>query len=190
MARVRLNRLTADAYAQCFRSVFETVKKDHPHFAVGKSLQGIILDWSDHQTKGLEAAVGEEVASKVAKGCRVHFARSVKRVSEQVNKSQPLAYKAFTTIAYAIPHQSAQKDVHTLFDVLEGKADIETALPLCEKQHSALLEYAKSHSPAAWNSCTHWVKWWRRDRHLSKCCALIFMPYINFNPWGTVFLGK
>ena len=34
--------------------------------------------WSDHQMKGLEAAVGEEVASKVAKGCRVYFALSVK----------------------------------------------------------------------------------------------------------------
>ena len=103
---------------------------------------------------------------------------SVMRVSKQVNKCQPLAYKAFTTITYTIPHQSAKKDMHTLFDVLEGKADIEATLPLCEKQHSALLEYAKSHSPATWNCCTHWVKWWRRDRHLSKCCALIFMPYM------------
>ena len=171
MARVRLNRLTANAYAQCFRSVFETVKKDHPHFAVGKSLQGIVLDWSDHQMKGLEAAVGEEVASKVAKGCRVHFARSVKRVSEQVNKNQPQAYKAFTTIAYAIPHQITQEDVHTLFDVLEGNTGIEAALPLCEQQHSMLLEYSKSHNPATWKPCSHWVKWWKRDRHLSKYCS-------------------
>ena len=75
--------------------------------------------------KGLEEAVGEEVASKVAKGCRVHFARSVNRVSEQVNKGQPLAYKEFTRIAYAIPDQSTSADVYTLFNVLEGKAGIE-----------------------------------------------------------------
>ena len=81
-------------------------------------------------------------------GCRVRFACSVKWVSKQVNKSQPLAYEAFTIIAYAIPHQSAQKDVHTMFDALKGKTDIEAALPLCEKQHSSLLECAKSYKPS------------------------------------------
>ena len=110
MARVCLNRLTADAYAQCFQSVFETVKKDHPQIAVGTSLQGIVLDWSDHQMKGQEAAV----ASRVAKGCRVHFQHSVKRVSEQVNKNQPCADKAFTTIAYTLFQTKVHKKTYTL----------------------------------------------------------------------------
>ena len=124
--------------------------------------------------KGLEEAVGEEVASKVAKGCRVHFARSVKRVSEQVHKGQPLANKAFTTIAYAIPDQSTSADVYTLFDVLEGKAGIEAALPLCAQKHTCMLrDYSKTHNLTTWQPCSHWVKWWKRERHLSKATAYV-----------------
>ena len=47
VARVRLDRLTAEAYEHCFRSVFESVKKSHQQFEVGKTLIGVILDWSD-----------------------------------------------------------------------------------------------------------------------------------------------
>lgn len=75
-------------------------------FMVEKSLQEIVLDWSDLQMKGLKMAVGEEVAGQVAKGCKVHYMRFVKGVSEQINKNNPVAFKAFTTVAYAIPHQS------------------------------------------------------------------------------------
>ncbi len=81
--------------------------------------------------KRLEKAVGEDVTSKVIKGCSVHFVHSVKRVSEQLNKGQPLAFiqfKAFTTLAYAIPGQSTSAVVYTLFDVLESNG-IEAALP-------------------------------------------------------------
>ena len=71
MARVRLNRLDTDAYAQCFRGIFEQVGKDHPTFKVGLSLTGIIADWSDQQASGLEKAVGESVAKAILKGCQV-----------------------------------------------------------------------------------------------------------------------
>lgn len=71
VARVRLNTLDAQAYAACFHAVFSCVKKNHPLFEVGKTLYGIILDWSDHQLKGLEQAVGKDVAGRVVKGCQV-----------------------------------------------------------------------------------------------------------------------
>ena len=32
---------------------------------------GVITDWSDTQLNGLQAAVGDMVASKVVKGCKV-----------------------------------------------------------------------------------------------------------------------
>ena len=111
VARVRLNRINTDGYAHCFRSIFETVKKDYPSFNIGDSLQGIVLDWSDQQMKGLETVVGITVAAKVAKECRVHFLRSVKRVSEQVNKNNAQSYRAFMTIVYEIPNQNNEKDV-------------------------------------------------------------------------------
>jgi hypothetical protein len=57
--------------------------------------------------------------------------RSVKCVSEHVNKNNSLAYKAFTTIAYAIPQQNSQDDVYTLFNILQGNKSIESAVILC-----------------------------------------------------------
>ena len=72
-------------------------KKNHPEFDVGKTLKGIIADWSDTQ-------MNEAKANKVVKGCqvffhtklcynkysfyKVHYQRSVKRVCERVKKMQ------------------------------------------------------------------------------------------------------
>ncbi len=119
-----MNSLTAVAYQQAFSAIFQTVKSNHPHFKVGGTLKGIILDWSDQQLGGLEGAVGKEAAEKVTKGCQVHFTRSVKRVAERVNKGDPLGYKAFTTIAYTIPKAESPEQISKLFSVLAGEADI------------------------------------------------------------------
>ena len=71
VARVRLNKIDAEAYESCFTAVFTTTSARHPEFSVGGFLQGIILDWSDQQLKGLSGAVGKESAEKVVKGCQV-----------------------------------------------------------------------------------------------------------------------
>lgn len=72
VARVRLNKLTTEAYCECFKAIFSTVANNHPSFSVGKSLVGIIMDWSDQQFNGLEQAVGKDVAEAVVKGCQVY----------------------------------------------------------------------------------------------------------------------
>ena len=41
-----MNRLDASAY---FEATFNEVKKKHPNFGVGKTLKGIVADWSDTQ---------------------------------------------------------------------------------------------------------------------------------------------
>lgn len=69
--RVRLNQVDTLAYEQCLRALLETVKEDHPTFAVGKTLLGIITDWSDQQYNGLVEVVSEDVAQNVVKGCQV-----------------------------------------------------------------------------------------------------------------------
>ena len=71
VARVRLNRIDAEAYAQCFRAIFEAIANDHPTFKIGESLTGIIADWSDQQANGLEIAVGKALADEILKGCQV-----------------------------------------------------------------------------------------------------------------------
>ena len=67
----RMNSLTVNAYRDVFRSIFDTVRQDHPKFAVGKSLKGIITDWSATQRRGIEQSTSVEVASRVLKGCEV-----------------------------------------------------------------------------------------------------------------------
>jgi len=66
-----MNLINADAYAQCFRALFEQVAEDHPTFKVGKSLSAVIADWSDQQASGLEKGVGKLVANQMLKGCQV-----------------------------------------------------------------------------------------------------------------------
>ena len=149
---------------------------DHSRFAdhgsrltlqFARSNETAVLDWSDQQLKGLEAVIGEETAAKVVKGCRVHFTRSVKRVSERINKGNPLAHKAFTNIAYTIPKAVSRKDVLLLFSVLAGDKSIENVLTLF-KGSSTLKTYAKNHQPSLWKSCHHWASWWTQPKHLCK----------------------
>ena len=73
VARVHLNSINTTAYAQCFRAIFDRVSKYHPSFSVGKSLVGILMDWSDQQYNGLQEVVGENIAKSVVKGCQVNI---------------------------------------------------------------------------------------------------------------------
>lgn len=166
VARVHLETLTAEAYAICFKTIFATVKKSHPEFAVGDSLKGVVVDWSDTQMAGLEAAVGKETASLIAKGCKVHFIRSVKRVSERINKGSSLARKAFTAIAYHIPKATTPEDVTTLFNVLAGEdvSEAATLMPEC----SVVQQCSQEHKTRLWQEALHWAEWWKRPRHLRK----------------------
>ena len=112
VGRVRLETLTAEAYAICIRQYSQR---------------------SDTQVAGLKAAVGKETANLIAKGCKVHFIRSVKCVSERINKGSSLVRKAFTAIAYHIPKATTPEDVTTLFNVLVGEDVSEAAaiMPEC-----------------------------------------------------------
>ena len=71
VARVRMNKLDTLAYKHAFEAIFKQAQKQDPNFGVGKTLKGIIADWSDVQLKGLQAAVGEKTADSVVKGCQV-----------------------------------------------------------------------------------------------------------------------
>ena len=71
VACIRMNCIDAEAYAQCFRAMFEIVAEDHPTFKVGESLTGVIADWADQQAKGLEMAVGKSLSEEILKGCQV-----------------------------------------------------------------------------------------------------------------------
>ena len=75
VARVRMNKLDATSYKYAFNAIFSKVKEKHPTFAVGRTLKGIIADWSDTQLQGLRGAIGEETTNNVMKGCQVRYTK-------------------------------------------------------------------------------------------------------------------
>jgi hypothetical protein len=89
-------------------------------------------------------------------------------VSEKVNKgSVKNSFKAFTTIAYAIPEAKTKEEVQILFQVLCGKQPLSSAISILT--NSLLLkEYMPHHNIENWKACSSWCEWWTRPNHLSK----------------------
>ena len=104
---------------------------------------------------------------------QVHFQRSVKNVSEKVNRSHSLAHQAFTTIGYAILHAKSEEDVLSLFHVLEGEEPLSTAICIVP-QSTTLKEYQQFHQQEKWRACSNWAKWWMRPAHLSELLLIYF----------------
>lgn len=178
VGRVRMNLLDTDAYAQCFKALFEQVASDHPTFKVGESLTGIIADWSDQQSNGLERAVGKLVAKEILKGCQVynyikfsiyttlntcdiqvHFIRSLQRVAKKLNSQYKEGKEAFVAVGQQILKAKSADEVMTLFDVLRGEKSInDISIPKC----------ARTVDTKEWKGAATWVDWWVRKRHLCK----------------------
>ena len=89
VARMRGNKESSEFYRLAFKLMFDTCQQEHPHFKVGETLKGIIVDWSDTESKGLWEVIGEDTTELVLKGCysSVHWTRSYQRVAERVNCS-------------------------------------------------------------------------------------------------------
>ena len=97
-------------------------------FKVGETLKGIIIDWSDTESKGLREVIGEETAELVLKGCSVHWTRYYQKVAERVYCSvskgnRRAAVEAFCLIAKN-KDCSRKKHVLQLFDVLHDTGNI------------------------------------------------------------------
>lgn len=108
---------------------------------------------------------------------QVHFQRSVKRVSERVNKNgSSKAHGAFTAIAYAIPNVKTAAHVQGLFRVLRGSDQLSCAFKILPKI-KVLSEYQPEHNPDNWTACSHWCDWWMRKNHLRK----LFYRYLDEN---------
>lgn len=71
VARVLLTSQTAQAHATAFRKVFEETTRRCPIFENGKNIQGITVDFSDAESKGLRDVLGREFVDKILRGCKV-----------------------------------------------------------------------------------------------------------------------
>jgi len=168
VARMRANRESAEFYKVAFSIMFRVCSDKYPSFEVGKSLKGIIMDWSDAESKGLREAVGDEIASNVLRGCNVHWTRSYQRVAERVNSrtKDKTAADAFCKVAKCITEVSQKQDIYKLFDVLQGTANLSTIQHI----NTQLTEDQKKISTLQWKDAKHWVQWWIRPNHLQMLC--------------------
>ena len=170
VCRVRITKQTKEAYAFCFRLMFDQCKKDNPEFNVEKTLLGVVIDWSDAEAEGLRLAVGKETANVLLKGCKVHWIRSYQRVAEKVCKHQhpeirTVEKEVFNLVAAAIQKVHTQQHVFQLFQCLCGKLDIgrlQNIVPGLTATHIATVT-----ENSKWEGAVHWVNWWIRPAHLS-----------------------
>ena len=152
----------------CFSAMFERCKKLYPSFEIGKTLFGVVVDWSDAEANGLRDAVGSEAANKLLKGCQVHWIRSYQRAGEQVVKSQAtnkrkLELEAFGIVAAQITKAKSQQDVFKLFQCLLGSCT------LSEIQYLAAgltEDHVSTVNNTHWSAAKNWVSWWTRLPHL------------------------
>ena len=87
--------------------------------------------------------------------------------------SSTKAYKAFTTIDYAIPTKT---EVESIFQVLCGAKPLSAAISILPES-SILKEYEPEHDMESWKPCSHWCDWWMRPNHLSKITShTLFIP--------------
>ena len=169
VARMRANKEDTEFYRTAFSLMFQTCHTDFSQFKIESSLKGIIVDWSDTETKRLREAVGEELADCLLRGCNVHWARSYQRVADRVNSSvqkcnRKLATEAFCAIAKLVTSVKTKDDVLNCFDALQGSLPLSSLnhlkLPLSD-EHFTVVEIE-----CDWSGAKTWVQWWTRKRHL------------------------
>ena len=137
------------------------------------NLKGIIVDWSDTETKGLRQAIGEDTADRLLRGCNVHWARSYQRVADRVTCNsrvqmcnKKIASEAFCTVAKLITTAKTKEDVLKCFDVLQDASPISTLKHLklsISDEHNTVVEAEYN-----WAGAKTWVQWWTR-KNISKC---------------------
>ena len=47
VSRIRMNKQDANAHALAFKKTFDACKESYPEFSIGKTLLGVVVDWSD-----------------------------------------------------------------------------------------------------------------------------------------------
>ena len=168
VSRVRMDCQGADAYALAFRKTFEKCKLLHPDFEPGRTLKGIVLDWSDAEICGLRKAVGKDTADQLLRGCSIHWARSWQRVRDKVCKctsNRDLEKKTFSMIAASIQKLSGMHNVKLCFEVLCSQQPLHKLKGIVKGLSPEDASFLEKHCD--WSLAKKWVEWWMRPCHLS-----------------------
>ena len=84
VACLRGNKENSEMYRKAFTVMFDTCRADESSYDVHKSLHSIVIDWSDSERSGLVKALGSELATKLLRGCAIHWANLYQRVAARV----------------------------------------------------------------------------------------------------------
>ena len=101
VARALMNKMTKEAYKVALSKILEIVTEDHLQFDKGSNTVLWVVDFSEAQTAAIEATLGER-ASKVIRGCKVHYMRATQRIADRIC-TIPEEKQTFLAIANAIP---------------------------------------------------------------------------------------
>ena len=166
VSRVRLDRQGQVAHKLAFQKTFDKCKQDHPHFEPGKTLQGIVVDWSDAEIQGLGAAVGPETARYLLKGCSVHWMRSWQKIRDRVatSKDKQREKALFSQIASQIQKLAGQH-ISLCFEVLSGIKSAKLLLCIVTNLHEQDVQFIDEECD--WSTAKHWAQWWTRPKHLA-----------------------
>ena len=166
VARVRLDKEGAKGYGLAYGKMFQKCSDDYSEFEVGKSLKGVVTDWSDAEIAGLRGAIGEDMTKKLLKGCQVHWNRSWQRVRDRVTSStdKPFERALFGKIASSIVKLPVGRQVTVAFEVLCG---IRCAKSLIGIVKSLTVDEANFiDTKCDWQKAKNWAEWWLRPQHL------------------------
>ena len=155
--------------------MFNTCRADEPSYDVHKSLQGIIIDWSDtERSGGLVKVLSSELATKLLRGCAVHLARTYQHVAARFatkcsTETKIKVREAFEYTAQSISNLTNENQVQQCFAALKGSISISSIVALVPKLTEDHISAAEA-SFASWSITKSWVEWWTRPYHL-KCYA-------------------
>ena len=146
--------------------MFENCSAEYSEFEVGKSLKGVVIDWSDAEVAGLRGAIGEDLARKLLKGCKVHWNRSWQWVRDRVASSTNKTFEkaVFGKIASSIVTLPAGHQVTTAFEVLCGIHCASSLLGIVKNLTVDEANFVDSN--CNWQKAKHWAEWWLRPQHL------------------------
>ena len=123
VARVLMTGVSTACYKRAIKKVLELTTNLHPEFEHGAHVRAWQVDFSLAQRDALASNLGKG-ASRVIRGCEVHYQRNVKKVCDKVNSDEP-SKEVFKKIAYKIPYLHLQEDVELAFEILSAEKGLD-----------------------------------------------------------------
>jgi len=165
VGQVHLSHQNCSAHVLAFSKIFTKCGKDYPQFQLGKSLLGIITDWSDAEVNELKKIAGDSVGTQLLKGCRVHWNYSWHRVRDRVvNGTDKIKEKQiFNKIAVKIT-ECHGIDALSCFRVLCSQSSAKILLGTIKALSLEEAEFVDKH--CNWSGASKWAEWWIRPQHL------------------------